>query len=115
MDGKIKKIIIITDYPLNKRDSDRFGIELLRNYGLNVEIWDITSCLHKKFKKPRIEEDPATFKDLRIFKEKYEIVNAISSLDNECIINCFVSYNFRTFFIFRAISKYKINYCVFGM
>lgn len=115
MIGKINKIIIITYYPFNKRDYDRFGIELLRNHGLEVEIWDITSCLHKNFKDQLIEEKTENFKDLRIFKEKSEIVNAISSLDNGCIINCLIEYSFRTFFLFRTISKYKINYCVFGM
>jgi len=115
MDEKIKKIIVITDYPFNKRDYDRFGIELLRNQGLEVEIWDITSCIHRKFKDQLITEETVNFKDLRIFKEKCEIINAISFLDNECIINCFIEYSLRTFFIFRTISKHKINYCVFGM
>lgn len=115
MDRKKNKIIVLIDYPFNKRDYDRFGIELLRNNGLEVEIWDITSCLHKKYKDQLIEENPANFTDLRIFEEKSDIINAISLLDARCIINCFVEYSIRTFFIFRTISKYQINYCVFGM
>ena len=111
----IKKIVVVTAHPFNQHDYNRFGIELLRNNGLEVEIWDITSCLHNNFKEHLIEEDPGSFKDLRIFKEKSEIVKAISFLDKGCLINCIIEYSLRTFFIFRTISKHKINYCVFGM
>lgn len=112
---KVEKIIVITAYPFNQRDYDRFGIELLRSNGLTVEIWDITSCLHKKINDQLATEDTSNFKGLHIFKEKGDIVSAISSLDKGCIINCFIEYSIRTFFIFRAISKQQIKYSVFGM
>jgi hypothetical protein len=115
MDGSIKKIIIITIYPFNQRDFDRFGIEILRRNSFNVEIWDISSCLNKVCKDKLGKNCTHYAQDIRIFKEKAEIVNAISLLDNHCIINCFVEYSLRTFFIYRAISKYHIRYCVLGM
>jgi hypothetical protein len=115
MDKKINKIIVITAYPFNQRDYDRFGIEILRTNGLNVEIWDITSCLDKNLKDQLVVENSINFENLIIFEEKSDIVNAISSLSKDGIINCFIEYSLRTFFIFRAISKYNINYCVFGM
>ncbi|MFA5089358.1 MAG: hypothetical protein WC552_10040, partial [Candidatus Omnitrophota bacterium] len=111
----INKIIAITDYPFNQRDYVRFGIGLLRSKGLTVEIWDITSCLHKKFEDQLVGENPGNFGDLRIFKEKREVTAAISSLDNGCIINCFIEYSIRTYFIFRTISKKQIRYCVPGI
>lgn len=114
MVGKINKIIVIRDYPFSQRDYDHFGIELFRNLGLDVEIWDITPCIHKNFIDQLIVEETENFKELRIFREKSEIVNVISSLDKECFINCLIEYSPRTFFIFRAISKYKINYCVYS-
>jgi hypothetical protein len=115
MDEKINKIIVIIAYPFSQRDYDRFGIEILRNNGLNVEIWDISSCLHKKFIDKLIVVDSTNFKDVQIFKEKSEIVKAISTINNGCLINCIIEYSLRTFFIFNAISKHKIRYCVFGM
>jgi len=114
MDRK-KKVIVITAYPFNKRDYDRFGIELLRNRGLTVEIWDITSYLYKNFKDQLVEENPADFEGLKVFTEKTEILNAIAALDNECLINCFFEYSIRSFAIFRTISKHGIDYCIFGM
>jgi hypothetical protein len=113
--GNINKIIVITYYPFNKYDYNRFGIELLRNQGFEVEIWDITSCLNKNFKDELIIEDTQNFKNLRVFNENSEIFDAISHLDDGCIINCLIEYSLRTFYLFRAISKNKIRYCVFGM
>lgn len=115
MDEKIKKIIFITAYPFNQQDYNRFGIEILRRNGLTVEIWDITSCLHKNFEDQLREEDPVNVNGLRIFKQRGEICNAISVLDKGCLINCFIEYSIKTFFVFRAISKFKIDYFVFGM
>ena len=111
MDEKINKIIFIIDQPFNQFLYDLFGIEILLNNGLEVEFWDITPCIHKNFIDQLIVWEPVNFKDLRIFKEKSEIVKAISSLDKGCLIIP-SEYCFRTFFIFRAISKHKINYCV---
>lgn len=110
----IKKIIILTAYPFNQRDYKRFGVEILRHSGFDVEIWDITSCLHDSFKSRLVQEDPNTFKDLRVFEKKHQLVNAISSLDKTCIINCFIEYSHRTFFIFKTISKNQVRYCTWG-
>lgn len=111
MARKINKIIFITDQPFNQRYYDLFGIDIILNHGLEVEIWDITPCIHKKFVDQLSNRDTIDFKDLRIFKEKSEIVKAILSLNEGCLINC-EEYSFRTFFIFRAISKRKIKYFV---
>jgi len=115
MEKNIYKVIVMVDYPFNRRDYDRFGIEIFRNQDLDVEIWDITPCLHNDFKEQLNVVEPVNFKDLRIFKEKSEIVKAIAMLDKGCIINCIIGYSLHTFFIFKAISQQKINYCVFGM
>jgi hypothetical protein len=115
MSKKKHKIIVIRDTPFTNQDYKRFGIELFSNYCFEVEIWDITSILHKNFLDKLIVKESVNFKNLRIFKEKREVINAISSLDKGCIINCFIEYSLRTFFVFRTISKHKINYCVFGM
>ncbi|MDP2813940.1 MAG: hypothetical protein Q8N92_05775 [Erysipelotrichaceae bacterium] len=112
---KIQKIVVITAYPFNQRDYDRFGIELFRSNGLTVEIWDITSCLHKNIKDQLPTEETSNFMGLQIFKEKCDIVSAISSLNKGCIIILNIGYNLNTFFVFRSISKHKINYCVLGM
>jgi hypothetical protein len=115
MDGTINKIVILTDYPYNQQYAEYFGVELLRNHGLEVEIWDISAYLFEKFRKDLLPDVPEEFKGLRLFTQKDEIEQAISSLDPRCFINCFIGYGFTTFFIFRAISKQHINYCVLGM
>jgi hypothetical protein len=115
MIDKKTKIIVITDYPFNTRDYDRFGIETFRKNGFEVEIWDITSYLHKKHHDQLIRENSDKYKGLRRFSEKSEIIHAIAVLDKKCIINYLIEYSHRTFFIFKAISRYKISYCVMVM
>jgi len=105
----------LVDYPFNKRDYERFGVETIRNHGITVEIWDITPFLHKEYINQLMREDPENFTGLRIFTEKEDIFNAITFLDNDCLINCMIEYSLRTFFIFRAISKNHIDYSVFEM
>jgi hypothetical protein len=110
----IEKIVVITADPFNQRDFNRYGIGLLRNNGLDIEIWDISSCIHKYESFPANHEKPEIFNNVKKFTERSEILNAVSDLDKKCLINCFIEYSFRTSFVFRAISKQHIPYCVFG-
>jgi len=107
-------VIIITDYPFNKRDYDRFGIERLRSHSLTVEIWDITGYLHPEFKDKLVREDQTGFTGLRTFTIRDEVVRAIAGLDGGCLINCFFGYTHRSVHIFREITKFHIDYCVFA-
>jgi hypothetical protein len=115
MDGTINKIVILTDYPYNQQYAEYFGVELLRNHGLEVEIWDISAYLFEKFRDQLLADDPKKFEGLRLFFRKNEIEQAISCQNNRCFFNCFIGYSLSTFFIFRAISNQCICYCVPGM
>lgn len=115
MDRQISKVVILTTYPFNQRDHDRFGVETLRDNGFAVEIWDISSWLLNRNKGEIPEDEITSFQGHRRFKEKKDLVKAISSLDNRCLVNCIIEYSVRTFFIFKALSKKGINYSVFGM
>lgn len=112
MEGK-KRVIILVDYPFNKRDYDRYGIETIRNHGISVEIWDITPILHKEYTDQLKREDPNKFPGLNVFEEKNEFINLLPTLDSQCLVNCMIEYSTRTYFIFRMFTKYKIDYCVF--
>lgn len=111
----IEKVIILTAYPFNQRDFSRYGVQLLRTRGLEVEIWDITTCIHKKISNKLASDKTAQFDNLRTFTDTRDLIRAISLLDKKCIVNCFIEYSIRTFFIFKAISKHHIQYCVLAM
>lgn len=70
--------------------------------------------MYKENESRLVREDPDQFRNLRIFKEREEIIAAISTLDKDCLINYMIEYSYRTFFILRAISKFRIDYCVWG-
>lgn len=108
-------VIVMTDYPFNKRDYDRFGIECLRSHGLSVEIWDITGYLHPEFSDRLVQEDQSGFAGLRLFSTRDEVVFAIAGLGGGCLVNCFFEYTHRSVHIFRAITRYHVDYCVFAL
>jgi len=110
----ITKIIILTDYPVNRRDYDRFGVERLHKNGFEVEIWDLTIVLHKNFSSH--ETLPGSLDTrVRLFYDKRQIISKISSLGQDCMMNCFIDFGPATFFLFRALSRRKIPYSVFQM
>ena len=115
MDAKVNKIVIISAYPFNQRDYLRFGVETLRDNGFFVEIWDISTWLLKRKTESAGGKNRFTCEDLRFFSNKNEIVSAIESMDSGCLVNCIIEFSIQTFFIFSALSKKHIRYCVFGM
>jgi hypothetical protein len=109
-----KKIVILTGYPFNRRDYHRFGVEILRKRGFFVEIWDISPIIYCENDSRICRENPEQFTNLKIFHQKDDIIAAISKLGSDCLINYTIEYTYRTFFILKAISKYRIDYCVWG-
>jgi len=108
----IKKIIVLTDSPFNKRDFDRFGIQILKGNRFEIEIWDITGVLHTIY--PSYEKIPEN-KDytIRLFTSRSGIIGEISRLDDHCMVNCFIDFGLNTFFLFHALSKRQIQFCFF--
>lgn len=114
MDKKISRIIVITEYPFNKRDNERFGIDILRHHSFDVEIWDITSYLHKKYEDKLLHEDPNNFPGLRLFSEKSDITDAIAQLDTQSLVLFIAGFDYHTCFILQGLSRKKIGYCIWG-
>jgi hypothetical protein len=115
MNGRINKIIFIINYNLNKWDYDRLGIEFLRSKGLTVEVWDITNYLYSNSEGKKPDTELKNYDGIRILFKKNDILKAISLLYEGCLVNCTIGYDIHTVFLFRALSKYKIRYFVFGM
>ena len=110
--SKIKRIIFLTEYPINKWDYDRLGIETLQSNGFGVEIWDLTPFLRPKaYLEIKIKES-VDFKNLSVFFYKKEISTRLKELDASCFIICLLPYSLETVWIFRLISKYRIPYGV---
>lgn len=109
--GKIKKLIVFIETPMNKRDYDRLGIEILKKNGYEVQIWDLTPFIcpvdcKTKLNDPINLDNYTSFTSLKAFKKEF------SNLDTDCFILCFIAYRLKTVDTYRLLSKSKLPYCV---
>jgi hypothetical protein len=118
----IKKIFFFISSPLDNRDTDRFGFEVLQRNGFEVEVWDFTEILNPERFKSYTPPDKSNFNKCRLFSRKEEALFEMKKLPRSSFVFCIINYDFRSNFIFRALSKYTIpyglysyNYPVFNM
>src|SRR3989338_1911531 len=111
--AKVNKIVFFVLNNFNKRDYERFGIEILRKNGFVVEVWDFTPFLKPDIYKTERHEIP-NFAGYRLFFEMKEIESAILNLDDQSFIFCWMVYFLSTYRIYRLLSKKNLRYCVDG-
>ena len=109
MNGIVERIIFLTQRPLSLRDYKRFGIELLRNNGFSVEIWDISHILY-----PKIFNNSKTLNNagLVVFEKKKEACLRLSKLQHRDLVVTALSYNFESLWAYRALSSGRARYAL---
>jgi hypothetical protein len=110
----IKKIYFFISSPLDKRDTDRFGLEVLQRNGFDVEVWDYTEILNPERFKSYTPPDKSNFNKYRFFSKKKKALFEIKKLPRSRFVLCIINYDFRSNFIFRALSKYRIPYGLYS-
>ncbi len=108
----INKIVFFVESPFNKRNYERFGIELLIKNGFEVEVWEFTPFLHPLVHREMEITDPVIFPGLRRFMDKKDAIAAIATLNNNCFVNCFAGWQNSSIDIYKAISKNNLKYSV---
>ncbi|MCX5677960.1 MAG: hypothetical protein NTY76_02510 [Candidatus Omnitrophica bacterium] len=112
---KVKKIIFFVESPFCRRDYERFGVDIIRKNGFEVEAWDFTPFLHPDLHGNVKAEDPGDRDGHKLFNTLKRASYAISRIDkDECMIVCMISYSLISYAIFRALSNNNIRYCMFG-
>lgn len=111
--SKITKIIYLLESPFSQRDYKRFGVEVFLNKGFQVFIYDLTPFLRPQVDAIKINE-PSNYNNLIKFKRRSEVIAAINKQGRGCFIICLISYNVKTFCIFKSISKHDIPYAVYA-
>ena len=109
---KITKIIYLIESPFNQRDYKRFGVDIFIQDGFEVYVWDFTPFLHPEVYRKVNVPDPITYKKYRRFLTKREALSAILKEFHGSFVVSLIGYNFKSFSIFRALSKNKISYSV---
>lgn len=105
------KIIFFIEAHFNQRDYDRFGIAILLNNGFDVQVWNFTPFLANDAYNKISPPDPIKWSGYSVFKDRKEAVKAISGLNHSPLIVSFLSYNFKSLAVYRAISKKRAYYC----
>lgn len=110
--SKYKKIIIISQTFFSKRDYLRFGVDYFIENGFEVELWDINSVLYPDASTRVIVMNPVTFKSLKKFSTKNEVLSEIGKLSGDVLIITFVSLCYNSLWLFRSIKKNSLDYAV---
>lgn len=114
---KIKKVIYFVYAPFCQRDYKRFGIEIMNNNGFLVEVWEFTPIIHPEAYqavKPIDSIDISKHSYYKIYLRKIEAKQAIANLKKDTIIISIApGYSFKTYFIYKELSKANISYCFF--
>jgi hypothetical protein len=107
------KIVFLVESQFNKRDYDRFGIEVLLNNGFDVYVWDFTPFIRERIYQSVKISDPCSYKKLRQFYTFEDAKTSLLKLDKCAAIICLIGYNFDTLKIYRVLGKTKIKYGTF--
>lgn len=112
---KIKKVIYFIYAPFCQRDYKRFGIEIMNNNGFLVEVWEFTPIIHPaayQAVKPLDSIDISKHSYYKIYLRKIDAKEAIANLKKDTIIiSIMPGYSFKTYFIYKELSKANISYC----
>ncbi len=109
----ISEIVFFIASPLDKRDEDRFGLEILRRNGFGVEVWDLTKILNPERSKYYVPPDKCNFKKCLVYSDKEELIAAIRRLRDAFVLSTLI-YDVNTYYIFRALSKCRIPYGLYS-
>jgi len=108
----IKKIIFLTESFFFKRDYDRFGIQVLKENGFIVELWDLTPFLQPELYRGYKNNDSFKYEYYRLFIAQENAITALRKLRKDCFIVCLIGYNFKSYCIYRTISRNKLPYAL---
>lgn len=109
----ILKVVYLIETPFNKRDFERFGIQILIDEGFEVEVWELSHIVYPDWHKNVAVPDLIDFKRHRLFLSKKDVITAVSALTGECFVICLTSYNLTLCFLYRILSKREIKYAIF--
>ena len=108
----IKKICIIISTPLEKRDYERFGIDILKKRDFVIFVLDLTGLLFSDYLKKYNPPDVVNYENVIKIRKLYELEIFLKRNKDMLYID-FVRISFNTFKLFKLLKKYNIQYVSF--
>lgn len=88
-------------------------METLQRNGFEVEVWNFTPFLHPQVNKEAKISDLFKWENHFSFSTFNDARASIHKLGNNCFIICLISYNIKSFLIYRSLSMANLPYCVY--
>lgn len=105
-------LVFLVDSPFNQRDFERYGIDLLSQNGFEVEVWDLTMALNPHLAKDYNPPDPIDWSGAKVFRSKRNAFKRIRGLSSDTFVFNYVVYLPRSYGLYKAISKSRVQYAV---
>jgi len=105
----INKVFYFIASPLDSRDVERFGFEILQHNGIDVEVWDFTAIVNP-MRLTYTPPDQCNFNKCRLFDRNDAVNSAIKNLPVGSFVVCILTYEYRSYCVFRSLSKHRIPY-----
>lgn len=110
-----KKIIYFIISPFCKRDYDRFGIDIIKNNGFEVEVWDLTPVIDREVYKTIKVPDPINYKQIncKLFLDKSELYREIKKISKDSLVITIFGIDYKTYSLYKELSRSGIPYALF--
>lgn len=92
---------------------ERYGTDIFKSHGYDVEIWDFMPIVYPHFKIDDDENELCTYDKYRAFKILNDFKTAIDSLECECFVIIFLPYCISALPIYRILTQKELPYAVF--
>ena len=110
-----KNLIIMVYSPFTQRDYKRYGIDIIKNNGYNAIIIDISPIIAKNvFYNNNFPDLLCIENYIPIFSKK-DLEKFFFNHKHNTIIFSTLTFQIKTFFIYKLITKYNIPYCTTGL
>tara|TARA_B100000315_G_scaffold98471_2_gene90491 strand:- start:781 stop:1968 length:1188 start_codon:yes stop_codon:yes gene_type:complete len=110
----IKKIVFFCSAPVIKQHYKRFGVEILKDNGFEVWVYDFSPIVFPTLHNSATYSDNHTSKDYFLFHEEKEAIQAIQSLGSGCFVVMIGLYQAENFKIYQTLSRTTIPYALFA-
>lgn len=106
----MRKVVFLVQVTFNKRDYHRFGIEIIKNRGYEVHVWDTTPLFIPNYCENYTPPDQINFDKCFLVYKKEHIEELISKLSVDDVVVSIVSIEREKCFIFDLLSKKGVRY-----
>lgn len=107
------RIIMLVQFPFEPRDYERFGIEIFKANGFEIEVWDFSPFMNQGFFRNLHGAGIQRLPHHRIFISKDEALTALKELSSSCFIVSFIIYGRSSYEIYGIIFRMKIGYAMY--